>query len=611
MLMEGKNNWLRPKTTRRYIHPPKAERMFTLWAEGKLIFGHIDPNIDWRSYKRLECFGLWLVHGKEDAQFDFHQVKNIINPRGIPVHGVQHAAGGLDVALETFCNIDRKPTCFLKLSITNTTREQIQESFAWLLRSGKEKQLVFASPDEYDSYAPDVNVWKNVPVDWRCVKTAPLTVILNEDVFFLSKEAEQVCYDQEKGALRFDVNVEPGQSVQLQFAFGQGPAVDFDYEQEKQQVISFWERELSRLNKLPDKIRNDPEKLRVFENLTVHILQCFCYLVDKEYILPRQGGLQRLIWPWECMPVLEALTKIGDFADYVEAALSTFFDVMQAPSGEVRPMGEGWANITASALYSFASYALHGNKRFYHRYRDRAMAAFAWVKAKREESFLDSNCIPGLFPVMRGCDWDCEFQSWQTTDAFNIIGLRKLAEAAEQFDDPKAEEIRALVEDYWKVMRGISEKFIEQAGDSDELCLPMNPTGDDTELIKRGYPDLYYGMMASEGYVDLDDIPRLKKNWIARGNYCNELYGHMIYPDGNTHIWYTSLPEYYWFKSWLMYGDKEQAENILRSQFLYSMTDEYYMVERFAENDPYYVPWSPNASANGRTMLMMLELAKD
>ena len=38
--MESK--WLRAKTTRRYIHCPKAERMFTIWAEGKILFGEVE-----------------------------------------------------------------------------------------------------------------------------------------------------------------------------------------------------------------------------------------------------------------------------------------------------------------------------------------------------------------------------------------------------------------------------------------------------------------------------------------------------------------------------------------------------------------------------------------
>ena len=41
------------------------------------------------------------------------------------------------------------------------------------------------------------------------------------------------------------------------------------------------------------------------------------------------------------------------------------------------------------------------------------------------------------------------------------------------------------------------------------------------------------------------------------------------------------------------------------------MTDEYYMVERYADNDPYYVPWSPNSSANGRLISMLLDFYGD
>jgi hypothetical protein len=37
------------------------------------------------------------------------------------------------------------------------------------------------------------------------------------------------------------------------------------------------------------------------------------------------------------------------------------------------------------------------------------------------------------------------------------------------------------------------------------------------------------------------------------------------------------------------------------------MTSEYYMIERYHENDPYFCPWSPNASANGRLINMLLD----
>ena len=46
----------------------------------------------------------------------------------------------------------------------------------------------------------------------------------------------------------------------------------------------------------------------------------------------------------------------------------------------------------------------------------------------------------------------------------------------------------------------------------------------------------------------------------------------------------------------------------MASTVRYSMTEEYYMVERYDSADPYFVPWSPNVSASGRLINMMLDL---
>ena len=50
----------------------------------------------------------------------------------------------------------------------------------------------------------------------------------------------------------------------------------------------------------------------------------------------------------------------------------------------------------------------------------------------------------------------------------------------------------------------------------------------------------------------------------------------------------------------------DKAQEIIDAEINYSMTDEYYMVERFSDRDPWFVPWSPNASAAGRLILMFL-----
>ena len=37
------------------------------------------------------------------------------------------------------------------------------------------------------------------------------------------------------------------------------------------------------------------------------------------------------------------------------------------------------------------------------------------------------------------------------------------------------------------------------------------------------------------------------------------------------------------------------------------MTEEYYVGERYRDDNPWYFPWSPNASGSGRIILMLLE----
>ena len=40
------------------------------------------------------------------------------------------------------------------------------------------------------------------------------------------------------------------------------------------------------------------------------------------------------------------------------------------------------------------------------------------------------------------------------------------------------------------------------------------------------------------------------------------------------------------------------------------MSKEFYMIERYKVSNEWFAPWMPNASANGRTILMMLDFAK-
>ena len=49
----------------------------------------------------------------------------------------------------------------------------------------------------------------------------------------------------------------------------------------------------------------------------------------------------------------------------------------------------------------------------------------------------------------------------------------------------------------------------------------------------------------------------------------------------------------------------EKAKEIIDAQLRYAMSDEYYFAERIDAKDPYFVPWSPNASATGRMLITL------
>ena len=146
----------------------------------------------------------------------------------------------------------------------------------------------------------------------------------------------------------------------------------------------------------------------------------------------------------------------------------------------------------------------------------------------------------------------------------------------------------------------------------DELRVPLTPTGDDEALLRDFYP---YLLQAPFTYLFLrsDEAVRVHRWLVRRGIVDTEhaLHGHMPYRDGNTHIWYTSTSDRYWFLNYMRMGDREAAKRTIIGQIRYSMTDEYYMQERYCDNDSYFVPWSPNASASGRLILMLLEYYAD
>ncbi len=601
--------WQRPKTTRRYIHPPKAERMFTLWREGKIIFGEIEAPVN-KPYGDIISQGVWFTVNGE--QLNFKEAENIIRDDAIPVHGLRFSLGGIDLEIESFSSFERKPTCYIKARLTNKTDKSQKTGLGFMLRRGVEQILVFDAPDVYVSYEPDIGVWRNLPESFEKKEN----IFRDGEIFFTSDRE----FEYNGGEYSFEATLGAGESTEFIFSFGKGEAVPFDYKTQLEKALKAWEKELSRINKLPE---IGIENKKTVRNLAVQLMQCFCYTTTTDELYARQGGLQREVWPMESMTVLDSLSRIGDFADYIEPAIDTYFTFFSTESGEMKPFGCGWAMVTANILYSFANYSLQKGEDFYKKYADEAYRSFLWIKNTRvkEEGIDEAGYreAKGLFPSMQCSDDPLKFQAWSFTDIYNMIGLLELARAAEKYGDCRAEEILSEYEDYLDRMTTEWKKYISAFDGSDELKVPYSPAVPD-EVI---YPNYEFGSFVCT-FVDGVDVPlsdfeRIDNYYRRRGVFRGGLYYRMadkkndyacrenLDENGKCVVWYVCHDEYRIFKYYMRHGLRDKAAEILRDNSRFAMTDEYYMCERYNQKNPWFAPWSPNASASGRTINMILD----
>ncbi len=609
--------WARPKTTRRYLSPPKSERIYTLWAEGKLMYGEMIREPRWSSYYTQMCSGLWFVHGENDEIFDFKAVKNHVEPDGTPIHGLEYQLGNLTVFLESFCDTKRKSTAFARMKITNIGSQTEKEQISVLLRSGIEKQLVHSSADGYVTYDPDVQVWKDVwktaYLSWRLIEDTDRMLFLHDRTFITAKTNLPHTWDSEEGILRFQVALNPGEETELIFSLGRSADIfpmndalgHFDYEQERNLTKQFWAREFARITKLPESLKKDPERMTMVRHLTAQILQCFTYPVHEDMLMLRQGGLRRAVWPWEAMFGLNALMQLGDFSDYIEPTISAYFDVFQRPNGEIVHESEAWGSNTAVVLISFCLYSMNCSRQFFHKYKQHAMAGFHWMKNTRAQSASIEGCLPGFFPPLRSCDWDDLAQFWGNVDLYNFEALDLLDETIYRLTGTHDPEVEAEAKDYRAVIARHLQPFEKEAEQSDEYRIPLVPSGNDQNIF-YSYPHYQYGNFVRLGFVTEENTDKLL-TWMTRKNIrCEQLFMNMEPDKENSKYWYTTTADYDWFCAFKRLGREDRCAQILDSMIQYSMTAEYCMNERYMIDDPYFVPWSPNVSANARIIMMLL-----
>lgn len=591
----------RPETTRRYLQGPLSERVMVYFREGKITLGENLHNDNWRSIDYYgggqPAHGVWLVHGDDDRAFDFRAAKLSCDPEGVPVHGQIWREGDFEVTLAACSPFGRKSAVHAQIEVANRGTAPLKEKVGFLLRAASEQKLVFGAPDIYEFYDPKVADWKKLPSTFAAGKDG---VFAAGDRFVAF--APVPAWDAKGGVARFAVELAPGGRKTIEFAIGKGGLERPGFESAERSVRADWAKLLARAKDRTPFVRNQ----------LVQILQCIGRVKDGEWALPRQGGLQRYVWPGEVIYAAEALDRLG-YGEYAALSIDFLFRFAK-PDGQIGPFANGWASETAFSVETLARHCLIADDAAaWKRHREAALRGFEWIAATRRKTATGGEgVVAGLFPPLKATDAAQRFQHWGMTDLVNERALKALVEAAERFKEPRADEIRAEWKAYRTVIENVLEKWRKASAGKDTFFIPYAPDGrNEAKLRGEGLFYFHPGAFAEGGYLSADEMLRMRK-WLIQEDIADPVGLYQRHPSPRPElgrgVWYTTWSELQFARGWLRVGRKDLAREALEALLKYSVTAEGYVGERIHEKSPWFFPWSPNASGSGRILGMLLDL---
>jgi hypothetical protein len=617
-------SWKRPKTIKVYLHPPEAKRLITLWPDFKIV----DRKIETIKGEAPDDFGIHFVFGKEARALDWHQIRFKIRPDGIPVHTLAAAQAQTSFELESFCSWDALPDTYARLTITNNAKTKSKLAMGVMPRLGKAGHLYGIEGDFYATYRPLLEQWDMVKNNW--IMQGPVLVSGEKTISFAVPDKvafnwvpQNKKHQFARNYVEFHASLEKKESVTLYFILSQQGHARVDgekYQTAHDLAVSRWQAELAKIKvrpKLPDKRMET-----MFNSLVCQCLQMFAVGHDG-LVRPRQGGQYHGVWPVEAIEFLTAFDRIG-LAEWARKGYD-FFAHNRIKEGEDKGKftaagAPQWMSCTGAALYGLAYHLKAANSReYFTQWRDLAAESIDWVEKQRTKTKTDPAPLGyGLLPAGIGNDWDIKGQYWSATDGLMYMGIRDLAKLFSLHNDPLAGQLTAIAQDYEKCLKNALRQVCEPQKKRDELFLP-NILG-----MEETYPPLgpYFAdgptTLVRAGIIDphSDVFKKMEKYFRNRGWMKNGLtslmtdsllqFGFQGDPWAG-HTWYVSYADMIWFNAWLARGERHKAKQTLLAQFRYAMTPEFYMQERYADNDPDFCPWQPNASANGRTIMMLLD----
>lgn len=603
--------WGKTFTNKRYLHPPLAENIITMWASSMILIGEIRGGRDSqailagrRDQSTLPSSGVIFTLNGKFLQRD--PVKYKVRKDGYPIHALTKDVDGIRFFEEAFCDSDRVPTVYIKVALENVSDKLLTTTFGAMVRTGPEFSLIGCDePDGYHAAEQKKPEWLAMP------KFKKSKGKLTDGVYSLRFSGSEFITERFEDDLSSSVTLKPKEKKYFYFTFTRNLQNPERYTVAREQAELFWKKELGKAVNAPD-YRDEG----VFNNLLSQSLQMFCYPHEENYVLLRQGGLQRYIWPNEAVSVIDALVKIGGYESYLKKVIDTYFDVLQTKDGEnegqITNFGIGWGAVPGAALESYALVSLSDDSVFKARYGD-AMSAFRWIE-KQRKSADSGERVKGLFPAWRPSDYGSPRQIWGYTDCWMLQGYKALLNTFKEKNAPDLKEVQNAYDDYYASMKKVFDECAKNADLTKAFVLPFDASNDEKleAIISKQYINSCHQQtnFLKTGFAGYETPTAIAMQKYFKDLKCKN---NLFFPcqneeTENGRIWYVSFAEYDMFVYHKNGGNKEMMQKILDGQLKYVVNNEYYLCERLNSHDCYYAPWQPNASANGRTLYMMFDV---
>ena len=159
-----KARWERPFTVKRYLHPPRAEEVVTMWPDGKILFEPVSADT-WPWLYTASAVKLLL--GETFEEIDFKRIRYERDKDGIPVHAFSCRCGGISLRMEAFCTAERSPAAYVRVTLKNRTPQPVMQKISLLARTGEMVRLTGSEPDGYAHLNTNVRNWGFIPAGFR------------------------------------------------------------------------------------------------------------------------------------------------------------------------------------------------------------------------------------------------------------------------------------------------------------------------------------------------------------------------------------------------------------------------------------------------------------